>query len=67
MNELAASRADEGADALPEGSTLVLTAEGWERTDYIEPGDDWRLVLDGSYVSPDGTMRTWLLVGPETG
>lgn len=46
------------------GTTVVLTAEGWEDASYLEPGDDWRPLDDGSYLSPDGTVRTWPLVGP---
>ena len=46
------------------GTTVVITAEGWEDASYLEPGDDWRLLADGSYLSPDGTLRTWPLVGP---
>jgi hypothetical protein len=64
MDEWVATQAEEESDAPAAGSTLVLTADGWEETDYVEPGDDWRLLLDGSYLSPDQTMRTWPLVGP---
>ena len=45
-------------------STVVLTSEGWEDTDYVEPGHDWRLLADGSYLSPDGTLRSWPLAAP---
>lgn len=45
-------------------TTVVLTAEGWEDTNYVEPGDDWRLLADGSYLSPDGTLRSWPLAAP---
>jgi hypothetical protein len=65
MDEYAATMAaEDDVDEAAAGKTAVLTAEGWEETDYTEPGDDWRLLLDGSYLSPDGAMRTWLLVGP---
>ena len=43
------------------GTTMVLTASGWEDAGYLEPGDDWTPLPDGSYLSPDGTARTWLL------
>jgi hypothetical protein len=65
MGDLVATMTD--ADDLGEaaaGKTAMLTEEGWEETDYHEPDDDWRLLLDGSYLSPDRAMRTWLLVGP---
>lgn len=65
MNETTATMA--GQDELDEaaaGKTAVLTVDGWEETEYVEPGRDWRLLLDGSYLSPDREMRTWLLVGP---
>ena len=45
------------------GTSAVLTADGWEEADYVEPGDDWRVLADGSYLSPDGTVRSWPLVG----
>lgn len=47
------------------GSTCVLTEDGWEMADYVDPADDWSLLSDGSYLSPDGTVRTWPLAGPE--
>ena len=46
-------------------STVSLTDEGWEASDYIDPGDDWALQADGSYLSPDGTLRSWPAAGPE--
>jgi hypothetical protein len=65
MDESAAtSVGEDDVDEAAAGKTAVLTAEGWEETGYLEPGDDWRLLLDGSYLSPDGAIRTWLLVGP---
>ncbi|HEX9634985.1 MAG TPA: hypothetical protein VGB34_05805 [Candidatus Limnocylindria bacterium] len=57
-------REDELTSQAP-GTTVVLSAEGWEEADYAEPGDDWRLLGDGSYLSPDGTIRSWPLVGPD--
>ena len=41
------------------GSTMILTESGWEAADYIDPGDDWGLMPDGSYLSPDGVIRTF--------
>ena len=55
---------EDDLDEAAAGKTALHSAEGWEETDYVEPGDDWRLLTDGSYLSPDGEMRTWLLVGP---
>lgn len=46
------------------GTTFVLTAEGWQAVVYTEPGDDWVMRADGSYESPDGTMRTWVSAEP---
>lgn len=46
------------------GATVALTTEGWEDADYVEPGDDWHLLADGSYLSPDGTLRSWPLAAP---
>jgi hypothetical protein len=43
------------------GSSAVLTDEGWEEADYTEPGLDWVEQPDGSYLSPDGTIRSWPL------
>jgi hypothetical protein len=41
------------------GTTAVLTEEGWQVTDYEEPGQDWRLLQDGSWESPDGLTRSF--------
>lgn len=42
------------------GTTLILTETGWETTEYyMDPGDDWGLMPDGSYLSPDGLIRTF--------
>lgn len=48
-------------------TTVVLTAEGWEDTEYVEPGHDWRVLADGSFLSPDGTLRSWPLAAPTDG
>ncbi len=58
-------RAEEDLDLQEAGSTFALGGEGWESSDYIDPGDDWSLLADGSYMSPDGTLRTWPAAGPE--
>jgi hypothetical protein len=58
---------EDGGDEEQAGTlstTVVLTADGWEDADYVEPGDDWRLLADGSYLSLDGTLRSWPLAGP---
>ena len=47
------------------GTTLVLTDEGWEQADYIDPEGDWIPLDDGSYQSPDGRTRSWPLAGSE--
>jgi hypothetical protein len=52
-------RTDELLDEEDGGATLVLTEAGWETTDYLDPGDDWGRLPDGSYLSPDGLIRTW--------
>ncbi|HXG40659.1 MAG TPA: hypothetical protein VNJ28_06920 [Candidatus Limnocylindrales bacterium] len=45
-------------EELEPGHSFVLTPEGWQQTGYLEPDDDWRLLDDGSYESPDGRIRT---------
>lgn len=48
------------------GSTFTLhDGGGWEASDYLAPEDDWTLLPDGSYESPDGLTRTWLLAEPQ--
>lgn len=49
------------------GSTFVLTVEGWEVTEYVAPEEDWVVRDDGSFESPDGTMRTWTPADPVGG
>lgn len=49
------------------GTTFVLTAEGWEAAGYVGPSDDWIIRADGSFESPDGTMRTWTPADPAGG
>ena len=56
---------DDDLSAQADGSTFILGVEGWETSDFIDPEDDWRLQTDGSYLSPDGTIRSWPLAGPE--
>jgi hypothetical protein len=58
-------RAVDDIETQDAGSTFVLGSEGWEAADYLDPEDDWHLQPDGSYVSPDGTLRTWPAAGPE--
>lgn len=58
-------RAEDEIEAQEPGSTYTLTQGGWEVSEYVDPADDWSLLSDGSYLSPDGTVRTWPLVGPE--
>lgn len=53
---------DEARDLAP-GQSVVLTPDGWEAAEYLEPGDDWTAQEDGSFVSPDGLIRTWPLAG----
>ena len=67
MDELVGldERAEEDLDLQEAGSTFSLGGEGWESSEYIDPGDDWSLLSDGSYLSPDGTLRTWPAAGPE--
>ncbi len=52
---------DEGELETP-GTTMVLTEEGWEASEFINPESDWSLLDDGSYLSPDGRSRTSLLI-----
>jgi len=58
-------RAMDEIDPQEAGSTFVFGGEGWEIADYLDPADDWSLLPDGSYLSPDGTLRTWPAAGPE--
>lgn len=62
-----AEQGDPEPDEDEPGTTFVLTADGWEAAGYIEPGDDWTLREDGSFESPDGTMRTWAPADPVGG
>lgn len=57
--------ADDDLDVQEAGSTFALGWEGWEASDYVDPADDWSLLPDGSYLSPEGTVRTWPAAGPE--
>jgi hypothetical protein len=59
------SLAEEELDSQADGSTFILGPEGWEAADFIDPETDWRLLADGSYLSPDGAIRSWPLTGPE--
>jgi hypothetical protein len=45
------------------GTTMVLGDQGWEACDFVEPENDWSRLDNGSYVSPNGRLRTWLLTG----
>jgi hypothetical protein len=65
-DEMNGHAAPESLDELEPGTSFVLTAEGWERVEYQEPGPDWRLRSDGSYESPDGLTVTWP-IDPPTG
>jgi len=58
-------RAEDELEAQEAGSTFVLGTEGWEASGFVDPEDDWSLLSDGSYLSPDGNVRSWPLVGPE--
>jgi hypothetical protein len=67
MDELVTTDAlaEDELDGQADGSTFILGAEGWEAADFIDPEADWRLLNDGSYLSPDGSVRSWPLTGPE--
>jgi hypothetical protein len=52
---------------LEPGVTRVLTDDGWEESIYVDPAEDWHLVEDGSWESPDRRTRSWPLAGPEPG
>jgi len=66
MNDLPAvsDRSDDELSDQAPGTSVILIGQGWEEADYVEPGDDWHALADGSYVSPDGTIRSWPLFGP---
>ena len=59
MAEVRSTDRDDEREAIVPGTTAVLTAEGWESSEYVEPGDDWLAEPDGSLTSPDGSIRTW--------
>jgi hypothetical protein len=63
--EIMDSPVEDELEGQADGSTFILGAEGWEAADFIDPEDDWRLLADGSYLSPDGAIRSWPLTGPE--
>ena len=69
MDELmtADERAEDELEAQEAGSTFFLGREGWEAAEYVDPADDWTPLSDGSWLSPDGTVRTWPAAGPEAG
>jgi hypothetical protein len=58
-------RAEDEAESESLGRTMVLTEQGWEASEYVDPESDWIESEDGSYRSPDGTIRTWPLAGTE--
>mgnify|MGYP001584499067 CR=1 FL=1 len=60
MDELTGEVFEDELDLGAPGVTCVLGEQGWEIADYVEPGSDWERQDDGSYLSPDGTARTWL-------
>lgn len=41
-------RDEDELEAEAAGTTMVLTDTGWEGSDHVEPGDDWRPLADGS-------------------
>ena len=62
---MVAERAEDEMDLPEAGSTFAFGVDGWEALDYMDPGDDWTVLPDGSYVSPDGLIRTWLPSAPQ--
>lgn len=60
-----AERAEDESEIEALGRTMVLTEQGWEASEYVDPESDWIGSEDGSYRSPDGTVRTWPLAGTE--
>ncbi len=67
MDEFTAisERAEDEIETQEAGSTFALGGEGWEASAYVDPADDWSLLPDGSFLSPDGLTRTWPVAGPE--
>jgi hypothetical protein len=59
--------ADDEMEVAEEGSTFIIGVDGWEAVDYVDPSDDWSVQPDGSFLSPDGSTRTWPLSAPEAG
>lgn len=65
MQTLQEERDEDELEELALGSTMILAAEGWETSDYVPPGDDWSELADGSFLAPDGKVRSWPLMGSE--
>jgi len=52
---------EEGAEEeAADGATFILTTEGWQLIDFVEPDQSWLALPDGSFESPDGSLRSWL-------
>lgn len=51
---------EDAEEQTADGSTFNLTAEGWQPVDFVEPDQGWLALPDGSFESPDGSLRSWL-------
>ncbi len=51
---------EDAEEETADGATFILTAEGWQPVDFVEPDQSWQALPDGSFESPDGQFRTWL-------
>ncbi len=58
-------RAEDELEIEAAGTTLILTEQGWEAADYLDPESDWTPLEDGSYLSPDGRTCSRPLAGTE--
>ncbi len=58
-------RAEDESEAEAAGVTFVLTEQGWEASEFVDPGSDWCVQDDGSCLAADGRVRTWLPGRPE--
>jgi hypothetical protein len=65
MNESVRVEGDDAQVEAELGMTVILTDQGWEAADYVDPENDWTPLEDGSYLAPDGRTRSWPLAGTE--
>jgi len=51
---------DDAGQPLAAPTSSRLTEDGgWEGIEFVEPDTDWQEQTDGSFLSPDGAIRSW--------